>query len=311
MEISTLRCQKVDRSSASTVPRLQLPMALAVLRFSADSCCFSRRENHRRPRLDRTRLWSIDGTSPFVITNADTTCQAFTPGMTPSCIAVNQLAAVGAANTTGSDQYYPQLNGNNLYFGLSATVVVPPFTPAAVFWVADAQGAQIIDPAFISPGDVAAYLPASFPPPIHIRWARWENQPLIIPIPRTWWFTPVMIQATTESPLFLGRVRTRTWVRPLVADLQGTPPIVPAPFSTNVLAVNNCPTPAATAIPGAPTVARAKATGTNVAVSWSAAQSVQPVTSYHVRTFANAVFLSDTPVAAPVGGFRQPRRPSV
>jgi len=48
-------------------------------------------------------------------------------------------------------------------------------------------------------------------------------------------------------------------------------------------------------------VARAKATGSLVAVSWSAAQSQQPVTSYRVRTLANAVFLSDTIVTAAAG----------
>jgi hypothetical protein len=249
-------------------------------------------------------LWSIDGTSPFVITNADTTCQAFTPGMTPSCIAVNELAAVGAANTTGSDQYYPQLNGNNLYFGLSATVVVPPFTPAAVFWVADAQGAQIIDPAFISPGDVAAYLPASFPPPNPFPLGAMGESIVDYSDPANLVVYTgddpsnngiTIVPGTGSAPgLGLGR-----WWQ----TCQGNPPVVPAPFSTNVLAVNNCPTPAATAAPGAPTVARAKATGANIAVSWSAAQSVQPVTSYRVRTFSNAAFLSDTIVSAPVGGF--------
>jgi hypothetical protein len=249
-------------------------------------------------------LWSIDGTSPFVIQNADTTCQAFTPGMAPSCIAVNQLAGVGPANTTASDQIYPQLNGNNLYFGLSAAVIVAPFKPAAVFWVADAQGAQLIDPAFISPADVAASLPASFPPPNPYPLGGMGESAVDYSDPANLVVYTgddpsnngvTIVPATGSAPgLGLGR-----WWQ----TCQGTPPAVPAPFSTNVLAVNNCPTPAASAAPGSPTVARAKATGTNVAVSWSAAQSVQPVSSYRVRTFSNGNFLSDTIVSGPVGGF--------
>jgi hypothetical protein len=249
-------------------------------------------------------LWSIDGTSPFVITNADTTCQAFTPGMATSCPAVNALAAVGAANTTGSDQVYPQLNGNNLYFGLSAVVVAPPLAPGNVFWVADAQGAQIIDPTFINPADIAASLSAVFPPPNPLPLGAMGESAVDYSDPANLVVYTgddpsnngiTIVPAIGSAPgLGLGR-----WWQ----TCQGTPPVVPAPFSTNVLAVNNCPTPVATAIPGAPTVARAKATGTIVAVSWSAAQSFQPVTSYRVRTFANAAFLSDTIISAPLGGF--------
>ena len=106
-------------------------------------------------------LWSADGTSPFVISNADTTCQALAPGMTPTCAATSSLAAIGAATTSASDQMYPQLNGNNLYFGLPAVPGLPP-VPGIIFWVADAHGAQTIDAAFINPADIAASLPASF-----------------------------------------------------------------------------------------------------------------------------------------------------
>ncbi len=243
-------------------------------------------------------LWSIDGTSPFVIPNADTTCQALTPGMTPTCTGINALAAVGAANTTGSDQVYPQLNGNNLYFGLSASVVTPPITPANVFWVADAQGAQTIVPNFISPGDVAASLPATFPPPNpYPLGAMGESAVdyldpanLVVYSGEDPSNNGITIVPPTGSAPGLGLGR---WWQ----TCQGTPPVVPDPFATNVLAVNNCPTPAATAAPGAPTVARAKATGPSIAVSWSAAQSVQPVTNYRVRTFSNGVFSSDTIVS--------------
>lgn len=246
-------------------------------------------------------LWSIDGTSPFVITNADTTCQAINPGMTPTCAAVNTLAAVGAANTTGSDQIYPQLNGNNLYFGLSA-VPTPPTAPGQLFWVADAQGAQIVDPNFINPADIAAYLPPTFPPPnpfplgamseVGVDYSDPANLVVYTGDDPTNNGVTVVPPIGSAPGLGLGR-----WWE----TCQGTPPVVPAPFATNVLAVNNCPTPAASAVPGAPTVARAKATGALVAVSWSAAQSAQPVASYRVRTFANGVFFSDAIITAAVG----------
>jgi hypothetical protein len=249
-------------------------------------------------------LWSIDGTSPFVIHNADTTCQAFTPGMAPSCIAVNQLAAVGAANTTASDQIFPQLNGNNLYFGLSAVVVAPPLAPGNVFWVADAQGAQIIDLALINPADIAASLPASFPPPNPFPLGAMGESAVDYSDPAN------LVVYTGDDPSNNGiTVVPPTGSAPGLGlgrwwqTCQGTRPVVPAPFSTNVLSVNNCRTPAATARPGAPTVTRAKATGTTIAVSWSAAQSFQPVTNYRVRTLSNGNFFSDLIISAAVGGF--------
>lgn len=256
-------------------------------------------------------LWSVDGTSPFFITNADTTCQAMSPGMVTTCPATNALAAIGAANTTGSDQVYPNLNGNNLYYGLSA-VIVAPTAPGELFWVADAQGAQVITPNFLSPADVAAYLPATFPPPNPFPLGAMSevgvdsvdpanlivysgddpsNNGVTIPV------------APGAAPgLGLGR-----WWQ----TCQGTPPVVAAPFATNVLAVNNCPTPAATAIPGAPTVARASAKGANVIVSWSPAQSFQPVVSYHLRTFANAIAIADTIISPAAGAAFPPTTTTV
>ncbi len=251
-------------------------------------------------------LWSVDGTSPFVIQNADTTCQALAPGMTSTCAATSALAAVGAATTTASDQIYPQLNGDNLYFGLSA-VAGPPLVPGVVFWIADAQGAQTIDPAFINPADIAAYLPPSFLPP--------NPFPLgALGQPGVDYTDPAnLVVYTGDDPSNNGI----TIVPPVVGappglgigrfwqTCQGNPPVVPAPFAINVLGVNNCPTPTASAAPGAPKVARAKAGNGQAIVSWSAAQSVQPVTSYRVRTFLNGNPLSDA-IVNPTGGVAFP-----
>ncbi|HEX2328256.1 MAG TPA: fibronectin type III domain-containing protein [Candidatus Angelobacter sp.] len=245
-------------------------------------------------------LWSVDGTSPFVIPNADTTCQAITPTMTTTCPGFNLLAAVGAANTTASDQLYPYLNGNNLYYGLSAAVIVPPFTPANVFWVADAQGAQTVTSNFISPTDITASLPPTLPPAFPLgamgQSAVDYNDPANFVVytgddPSN---NGITIPPTISGAPGLGLGR---WWQTCL----GKPPLVPNPFATNVLTVNNCPTPAASAAPGAPTVARAKATGSNVTVSWSAAQSQLPVSSYRLRTFLNGVQQPDTFISPAAG----------
>ena len=93
-------------------------------------------------------MWGSEN-SPFVIANADRTCQALiTPSSTataPACTAATQssLASIAAVSLSG-DQFYPNLNGNNLYIG-SATddiwignvagnaSIVNPFEPALAF----------------------------------------------------------------------------------------------------------------------------------------------------------------------------------
>lgn len=69
-------------------------------------------------------LWGADGTSPFVIANADTTCLV---PPSAACSTANgtvtpALATVGATRSLSSDQYYPATNGNNLYFGQGGQV---------------------------------------------------------------------------------------------------------------------------------------------------------------------------------------------
>jgi len=69
-------------------------------------------------------LWGADGTSPFVIPNADTTCLV---PPNPACTTANgtvtpTLAAVGVTLDVYGDQFYPATNGNNLYFGVGSQV---------------------------------------------------------------------------------------------------------------------------------------------------------------------------------------------
>jgi titin len=219
--------------------------------------------------------------------------------MSTTCAATNTLAAVGAANTTGSDQVYPYLNGNNLYYGLSA-VVVAPTAPGQLFWVADVNGAQTVDPNFINPADIAAsLLPTQSPafPLGAMSQAAADSTDaanLVVYTGDDPSNNGITIPPTVSGAPGLGLGR---WWQ----TCQGNPPVVPAPFATNVLGANNCPTPAATQIPGAPTVTRARATASSIVVSWSPAQSHQPVTSYHLRGFHNAILFSDT-IVSPAPG---------
>jgi uncharacterized repeat protein (TIGR01451 family) len=69
-------------------------------------------------------LWSADGTSPFVIPNADTTCLV---PPSPACSTANgtvipTLADVAAPVTIEGDQHYPATNGNNLYFAVGSQI---------------------------------------------------------------------------------------------------------------------------------------------------------------------------------------------
>lgn len=66
-------------------------------------------------------LWSADGTSPFVIPNADSTCLVppTTACSTGNGTVIPTLAQIVAPATVYGDQFYPATNGNNLYFGVA------------------------------------------------------------------------------------------------------------------------------------------------------------------------------------------------
>lgn len=95
-------------------------------------------------------LWGAAEGGPFVIRNADTTCQALSQiaPQVPSCPSVVPANPAFAALTPTAiygDQTYPYLNGNNLYFGdltddmwvgnvaAGGTVVEDPYEPAGAF----------------------------------------------------------------------------------------------------------------------------------------------------------------------------------
>jgi hypothetical protein len=80
------------------------------------------------------------------------------------------------------------------------------------------------------------------------------------------------------------------------------PAIPPGPGFTPL----NCPTPIATAAPGAPVNVVGVASNNAVTVSWSPTQSNQPVTSYTVTTLVGGVAVGSTPVVPLAGSLFPP-----
>lgn len=223
-------------------------------------------------------LWGVDGTGPFFITNADTTCQALgsTSTTTPTCVGdQTQLQGAAGANTLSTDQTFPALNGDNIYFGMGA--------PGNVFWATNVSGGpatQQVDPSLINFGQIALAIP---------------NAPALgnesaMGVDTT---DPAnQIAFTGDDPSTVGALGVGRWFE----TCQGNPP-APGTF--------NCPTPLATAIPGVPTIVRADAHDTSILVSWTPAQAAQPVSAYIVRnTFAsNGIPLADRVVTPGASGF--------
>ncbi|HEX4602437.1 MAG TPA: fibronectin type III domain-containing protein [Candidatus Angelobacter sp.] len=224
-------------------------------------------------------LWGLDGTGPFVIVNADSTCQALgtTSTTAPTCADdATQLAAAAGAATMDSDQTYPALNGDNLYFGLGV--------PGNTIWASNVTGGaavQTIDPAIINVAQLIAAFPA-FPIPL-------GNVGGMV-VDRT---DPANLMVFSgEDFSTTGVLGAGRWFE----TCQGVPPAAGA---------FNCPTPLASAAPNTPTVARAAANATSIQVSWTPAQAAQPVVFYTVRnTFAsNGILLPDTFVLPGPSGF--------
>ncbi len=77
-------------------------------------------------------LWGASPESVFVIPNADTVCMI---GTNPACTSTNgtiklTLSGIIGATSLAGDQFYPAMNGNNLYVGL----------PTDVAWVGNVTG---------------------------------------------------------------------------------------------------------------------------------------------------------------------------
>jgi hypothetical protein len=221
-------------------------------------------------------LWGADGTSPFFIKNADTTCMVPPHGicLVPADI-INVLGAapVGAAAVAlMSDQYYPAINGNNVYIALQEAPAVPPAPPNPpdnVAWLGNASAADAtmanttLDVTFMG---TFSPLAGSNPPPTILSGVAVDQT------------DPANIVAFSSDDFSGGGVLAKgMWFQ----SCQGNPPALqPGPGFTPL----NCPTPIATAAPGAPLNVAGVASNNAVRVSWSPAQSNQPVNSYTVFT---------------------------
>lgn len=226
-------------------------------------------------------LWGADGTSPFFVKNADTLCAVPPHGLctVASGDVVNTLvAAVGAAPTAAmSDQYYPATNGNNVYFTLS-----PAGGPFNTAWLGNAStataasmAATTLDTTFYG-----TFSPVGDPNPAIAN----INGLAVDPSDPA---NVVLYSADDYSGL--GTLAKGMWFQ----TCQGVP-AVPAPAPAPSPYMLNCPTPIATAAPGAPLNVFGVASNSAVSVNWSPAQSNQPVTSYTVTT------ITAGPAVAPV-----------
>jgi uncharacterized repeat protein (TIGR01451 family) len=230
-------------------------------------------------------LWGADGTSPFFVKNADTTCAVPPHGM---CVAptdvINVLAGTlgAAATATMSDQYYPATNGNNVYFTES-----PAGGPFNTAWLGNASGAT----ADMSATTLDTTFYGTF-------------NPVGGPSPAIANINGLGVDASDPANIVLysaddysgaGTLANGMWFQ----TCQGIPGPVPAPAPSPY--VLNCPTPIATAAPGAPLNVVGVASNSAVTVSWSPAQSNQPVTSYTVNTLVGGGAIASQAVV-PVAG---------
>jgi hypothetical protein len=232
-------------------------------------------------------LWGADGTSPFFVKNADTTCVVPPHGLctVASGDVVNTLAAtVGAAATsTMSDQYYPATNGNNVYFSMS-----PAGGPFNTAWLGNASAATAASMAATTLDTTfyGTFNPVGGPSPAM---ANINGLGVDASDPAN------IVLYSADDYSGLGTLAEGMWFQ----TCQGIPGPVPAPAPSPY--VLNCPTPVATAAPGAPLNVVGVASNSAVTVSWSPAQSNQPVTSYTVNTLVGGVAIASQAVV-PVAG---------
>jgi hypothetical protein len=241
-------------------------------------------------------LWGADGTSPFLIKNADTTCLVPPHGTcsvaTGEIVNVLTAAPLGAAVTsTMSDQYYPALNGNNVYF-----TEAPAGGPDNTAWLGNAAVATAaslagttIDNTFYGTFNPAGGPAVEFG-------AKFDIQNLNgLAVDRSDPANIVLYSADDYSGA--GALAGGMWFQ----TCQGTPSAtVPGPAPTPY--VLNCPTPTATAAPGVPLDVLAVAGNNQITLSWSPAQTHQPIASYTVHnSFSTGAVIPDFTVN-PVAG---------
>jgi hypothetical protein len=249
-------------------------------------------------------LWGADGTSPFVIKNADTTCMVPPHGI---CLAPADITGVLAAAPVGatavavmSDQYYPATNGNNVYFALQQAPAVPPapqVLPDNVAWLGNAA---TVDPTLANP-TVNTTLDTTF---------MGTFSPAGDPNPAIAFLSGVAVDQSDPANIVVyssddysgaGQLAKGMWFQ----SCQGNPPaILPGPGVTPL----NCPPPTTTAAPGAPLNVVGVASNNAVTVSWTPAQSNQPVSSYTVNTITAGPPVAPVTVTPAAGALFPPTK---
>ncbi len=232
-------------------------------------------------------LWGADGTSPFFIKNADTIC-AVPPhaACTAPADIITVLPQVAGATSTMSDQYYPATNGNNVYFTLAVAG-----TPQNTVWLGNASAATAamtgttLDTAFFG-----VFTPAAGPA---FTIANLNGLAVDQTDPAN------IVLYSSDDYSGAGVLAKGMWFQ----TCQGTYPAgSPQPGPAPIPYTLNCPTPAATAVPGVPLNVVAVAGESKVTLSWSPAQVNQPVTSYTVHnSFSTGAVIPDF-VVSPVAG---------
>jgi hypothetical protein len=194
-------------------------------------------------------LWGAAEGAPFVLKNADTTCQALgvTFPQTPSCGDATPATATFAALTPTaiySDQTYPYLNGNNLYMGDLTDDI----------WVGnvsgDAAGAAVVR----DPYEPAGALAFNGNPSVGVNAVVADST------------DPAnVVEYSGDDPSLAALLAQGRWFQ-----------VIQNP-------------PARATRPNPPTVVRAAAVGNTITVSWNPAQTGVPVTSYLVHSTNGAI----------------------
>jgi uncharacterized repeat protein (TIGR01451 family) len=101
-------------------------------------------------------LWSGDGTSPFVIPNADTTCLVppFPACSTANGTVVPTLPQIAGPTVLSGDQFFPATNGNNLYYSIGDQIA----------WVGNVAGGAAGQSLTLTYLNEAGITPAPNPP---------------------------------------------------------------------------------------------------------------------------------------------------
>lgn len=239
-------------------------------------------------------LWGADGTSPFFIKNADTLCAVPPHGQctlaSGDLVNVLGLAAV-AANVTAtmSDQYYPAINGNNVYFTLA-----PAGGPDNVAWLGNASVATAaMTGTTLDTGFFGLFNPPAGPAAMGPQFAIQNLNGLGVDAS-----DPAnLVVYSSDDYSGLGTLANGMWFQ----SCQGVPSAtVPGPPPTPYIL--NCPTPVATAVPGVPQNVVGVASNSLITLSWSPAQSHQPVTSYTVLNTSSTGAVIPTFTVTPVAG---------